>query len=277
MPKNAQESPISRRLRQVLRDRSVRQFARELGLNYGTVHEYFAYGRMPSGKFLARLQEKEAVSPLWVMTGKEPKLVRTLKEETKAEDELVGAELVSGKGEGLDKEMAQLNAQLDEVLRFLRTHWPSQWVPKLALSAVAGELALDFEAPWPLELWTEEAVRTIFGCHVDLAQVDLLLRPEALTRYGRLFAIPIDGDSMESELHEGDLVFVSPEVPAQSGDIAVFQRKGQTGLLCKRLDFEGEDVVLVSLNPDPEWPKERVPRGDILWALKVLDVRRGER
>jgi phage repressor protein C with HTH and peptisase S24 domain len=77
---------LAQRLREVLAGRSIRELVSLLGLQYSTCHDYFAGKREPSAEFLTRLQEQERISPLWVMTGRQPKLVLHIGETARALD-----------------------------------------------------------------------------------------------------------------------------------------------------------------------------------------------
>jgi phage repressor protein C with HTH and peptisase S24 domain len=85
-PEEPKFQAVTHRLREVLGDRTIREFVSKLGLEYSTCHDYFAGKRQPSAEFLTRLQETEYISPLWVIAGKGAKLVLTIGEEVKADD-----------------------------------------------------------------------------------------------------------------------------------------------------------------------------------------------
>ena len=62
------------------------------------------------------------------------------------------------------------------------------------------------------------------------------------------FVIPIKGDSMEPDYHDGDLVFIQPSVDLNDGVIGVFNYNGEAYI--KQLVIDTEQSYLHSLNPD---------------------------
>ena len=62
------------------------------------------------------------------------------------------------------------------------------------------------------------------------------------------FVIPIKGDSMEPDYHDGDLVFIQTSVDLNDGVIGVFNYDGEAYI--KQLVIDTEQAYLHSLNPD---------------------------
>lgn len=62
------------------------------------------------------------------------------------------------------------------------------------------------------------------------------------------FVIPIKGDSMEPDYHDGDLVFIQTSVDLNDGVIGVFNYDGEAYI--KQLVIDTEQSYLHSLNPD---------------------------
>ena len=62
------------------------------------------------------------------------------------------------------------------------------------------------------------------------------------------FVIPIKGDSMEPNYHDGDLVFIRTSVELNDGVIGVFNYNGEAYI--KQLVIDKEQAYLHSLNPD---------------------------
>lgn len=62
------------------------------------------------------------------------------------------------------------------------------------------------------------------------------------------FVIPIKGDSMEPDYHDGDLVFIQTSVDLNDGVIGVFNYNGDAYI--KQLVIDTEQSYLHSLNPD---------------------------
>lgn len=61
------------------------------------------------------------------------------------------------------------------------------------------------------------------------------------------FVIPIKGDSMEPDYHDGDLVFIQTSVDLNNGVIGVFNYNGDAYI--KQLVIDKEQACLHSLNP----------------------------
>ena len=61
------------------------------------------------------------------------------------------------------------------------------------------------------------------------------------------FVIPIKGDSMEPDFHDGDLVFIQTSVDLNDGVIGVFNYNGEAYI--KQLVIDTEQAYLHSLNP----------------------------
>ena len=67
------------------------------------------------------------------------------------------------------------------------------------------------------------------------------------------FVIPIYGDSMEPDYHDGDYIFVKLSLDLANGDIGVFDYEGDAYV--KQLIIEDGQAYLHSLNPDyPDKP-----------------------
>ena len=61
------------------------------------------------------------------------------------------------------------------------------------------------------------------------------------------FVIPIKGDSMEPDYHDGDLVFIQTSVELNDGVIGVFNYNGDAYI--KQLVIDEDQAYLHSLNP----------------------------
>lgn len=62
------------------------------------------------------------------------------------------------------------------------------------------------------------------------------------------FVIPIKGDSMEPDYHDGDLVFIQTSVDLNDGVIGVFNYNGEAYI--KQLVIDEDQAYLHSLNPE---------------------------
>ena len=72
-------------------------------------------------------------------------------------------------------------------------------------------------------------------------------RIELLVDIDADFVIPIKGDSMEPDYHDGDLVFIQTSVDLNDGVIGVFNYNGDAYI--KQLVIDKEQAYLHSLNP----------------------------
>ena len=82
------------------------------------------------------------------------------------------------------------------------------------------------------------------------------------------FALQIDGDSMSPRINDGDIVILSPSVPATQGNIAIARIANQIGVTCKLIRNTDDLVHLVPINE--RYETKIVAKKDLLWALGVL-------
>jgi len=87
-------------------------------------------------------------------------------------------------------------------------------------------------------------------------------------RHRDAFALRIDGDSMAPDIRHGDVVVLSPSVPALEGQPAVVQLRNQIGVTCKLYRTEDGRVHLAATNA--AYPPHTCPAGEVVWALRVL-------
>jgi phage repressor protein C with HTH and peptisase S24 domain len=83
----------------------------------------------------------------------------------------------------------------------------------------------------------------------------------------RAFAIKVSGNSMEPDIHDGDLVICSPAGAVQNGDAAVVRTRSEQ-VFVKYWRQRGEKVELVSANTD--YDPIALPRAEILGAWPVV-------
>lgn len=107
----------------------------------------------------------------------------------------------------------------------------------------------------------------------DAGPLELLSVPELKGRFPRAVAWQIDGDSMEPRYFHGDIVVTSSDEPAVEGQPCVVRQVGQVGMSCKVFHRDGDEIVLIPINPRVE--VQRVPRQSVQSAHRVLFVVRG--
>lgn len=86
------------------------------------------------------------------------------------------------------------------------------------------------------------------------------------------FVIPIKGDSMEPDYHDGDLVFIQTSVDLNDGVIGVFNYNGDAYI--KQLVIDKEQAYLHSLNPAYK-DMPITPETDFRIIGEVVDLYRG--
>jgi phage repressor protein C with HTH and peptisase S24 domain len=62
------------------------------------------------------------------------------------------------------------------------------------------------------------------------------------------FALQTDGESMEPKINHGDIVILSPSVPAPKGHPAVVQLHDKIGLTCKIIRTAQKQLRLIPIN-----------------------------
>lgn len=82
------------------------------------------------------------------------------------------------------------------------------------------------------------------------------------------FALKVKGSSMAPRIEDGDIVIVSPQQEARSGDICVVRVNGEDTL--KKVKFEGAYIHLVPLNP--EFEPVTVKKKDVNFVWKVVKL-----
>jgi repressor LexA len=111
---------------------------------------------------------------------------------------------------------------------------------------------------------------------VPAGRVSTLFHPEyaedfvtvADVKDPQAFALKVKGSSMAPRIEDGDVVIVSPQQEARSGDICVVRVNGEDTL--KKVKFEGVYVHLVPLNP--EFDPVTVKKKDVNFVWKVVKL-----
>lgn len=95
----------------------------------------------------------------------------------------------------------------------------------------------------------------------DYVTVDDIKDPQA-------FALKVKGNSMATRIEDGDVVVVSPQQEARSGDVCVVRVNGEDTL--KKVKFEGNYVHLIPFNP--EFDPVVVKRREVNFVWKVVKL-----
>jgi SOS-response transcriptional repressor LexA len=73
---------------------------------------------------------------------------------------------------------------------------------------------------------------------------------------------------MAPRIDDGDIVIVSPSIPASHALPAIVRISGAIGVTCKLVRTENESVHLVPINE--KYDAKIINKNDLLWALAVL-------
>lgn len=99
---------------------------------------------------------------------------------------------------------------------------------------------------------------------------------EALARTGKFFGLRIQGDSMEPDIHNGDIVIVRQQEDAESDEIVIALVNGNDGV-CKRLKKYESSIALVSINANYEpmyFTNKEIVDKPVRIIGKVVELRR---
>jgi transcriptional regulator with XRE-family HTH domain len=133
------------------------------------------------------------------------------------------------------------------------------------------------DAKISVDLQARELVNNLKKSEVNLIQVSGN-KPEEIAEFVQClqiyklfsdsFALRIDGDSMSPRINDGDIVILSPSVPASQGQIGIVRLKNQIGVTCKLIRMTDKDIHLIPINE--KYETKIIPQKELLWALAVL-------
>ncbi len=89
----------------------------------------------------------------------------------------------------------------------------------------------------------DNAVSAGTGQYIGTSQRETITLP---VEFDADYVVPVDGDSMEPEYHDGDYIFIESTVNLNDGEIGVFELYGDTYV--KQLILEDDHAYLHSLN-----------------------------
>ena len=87
------------------------------------------------------------------------------------------------------------------------------------------------------------------------------------------FVLRVEGESMEPKFHDGDLIYVDPQVPPENGRYVIVRLEGAHEAILRQLIVEGGRRYVKALNPD--WPDRIVEASDEV-AIRGVVVFKGE-
>lgn len=158
-------------------------------------------------------------------------------------------------------EPKQAITQLEELVR--------QHTGKTVVGSVDGTVAIDLRARALVDGVKNRQVNLIQVGGAEHEQiVEFVQCQDIHNLFPDSFALQIDGDSMSPRINDGDIVIVSPSVPAAQGQIGVARLANQIGVTCKLIRTTDTEVHLIPINE--RYETKVVPKKDLLWALAVL-------
>jgi len=158
-------------------------------------------------------------------------------------------------------EPKQAVTELDELVQ--------KYIGKAIIGSVDGTVSIDLQARALVDgLKKPEAnLIQVSGQEADRI-VEFVQCEEIFELFPDSFALRIDGDSMSPRINDGDIVILSPSVPAAQGHIAIARVANQIGVTCKLIRSTEDAVHLIPINERHE--TKVVAKKDLLWALAVL-------
>lgn len=125
----------------------------------------------------------------------------------------------------------------ENVLNYAKTELKEQ---KASNSKVVDISEYQTEKEYP---YYDDAVSAGTGQYIGTSQKETITLPVG---FDADFVVPVYGDSMEPDYHDGDYIFVKLSVDLSDGDIGVFELYGDTYV--KQLVIEDDHAYLHSLN-----------------------------
>ena len=158
-------------------------------------------------------------------------------------------------------EPQQAITELDELVR--------KHIGKEILGSVDGTVSIDLQARPLVDGVKKQQANLIQVCGQGQEQiVEFIQCQEVHKLFPDSFALHLDGDSMSPRINDGDIVILSPSVPAAQGQIGVARVANQIGVTCKLIRTAQRDVHLIPINE--RYETKVVNKKDLLWALAVL-------
>jgi phage repressor protein C with HTH and peptisase S24 domain/DNA-binding XRE family transcriptional regulator len=144
-----------------------------------------------------------------------------------------------------------------------------QHVGKAILATADKTVSIDLQARPLVDGIGEGQVSLIqVSAEDDQQVVEFVECKEIYKMFPDSFALHIDGDSMSPRINDGDIVILSPSVPAAQGHIAVAHVAEQIGVTCKLIRTTEMQVHLIPINE--RYETKMVAKKDLQWALAVL-------
>jgi transcriptional regulator with XRE-family HTH domain len=156
-------------------------------------------------------------------------------------------------------EPKQAITELDELV--------TRHIGKTIIGSINGNVSIDLKAKPLLESLKSLQVNLIRLAGTEQI-VEFVQCEEIHKLFPDGFALQIDGDSMSPRINDGDIVILSPSVPAVQGQIGIARIANQIGVTCKLIRTTENEVHLIPINE--KYETKVVAKKDLLWALAVL-------
>ena len=133
----------------------------------------------------------------------------------------------------------------------------------------SGRMSVDFQAKPSFKAMEAKQANLIQITPSQAEQIVQFVESEEIrSSFPDCFALQIDGDSMSPRINDGDIVILSPSVPAAQGQVAVACLSNQIGVTCKIIRTTDEMVHLIPINE--RYDTKVISKDDLVWALSVL-------
>jgi transcriptional regulator with XRE-family HTH domain len=151
--------------------------------------------------------------------------------------------------------------ELDELVK--------KHIGKAIVGSVDGRMSIDLQALPLVDGIKRQEANLIQVCGQGQEQIVEFVQCEEVHKlFPDSFALHVDGDSMSPRINDGDIVILSPSVPAAQGQIGIARVANQIGVTCKLIRTTQRDVHLIPINE--RYETKVVANKDLLWALAVL-------
>jgi transcriptional regulator with XRE-family HTH domain len=155
----------------------------------------------------------------------------------------------------------QAVTELDELVK--------KHIGKAIIASADGLLSIDLQARALVDgLKSRQANLIRVSGQEQEEIVEFVQCEEIFELFPDSFALHIDGESMSPRINDGDIVILSPSVPAAQGQIGIARVANQIGVTCKLIRSTEQAVHLIPINE--KYETKVVAKKDMLWALAVL-------
>ena len=142
-------------------------------------------------------------------------------------------------------------------------------IGKAIIGSVDGKVSVDLQARALVDSVKRQDVNLIQISGQEPEQIVEFVQCEEIYKlFPDSFALQVDGDSMSPRINDGDIVILSPSVPAAQGQIGIARITNQIGVTCKLIRTTEQGVHLIPINE--RYETKVVDKNVLLWALAVL-------